>query len=695
MLKKHTPDVRMDIEHIIQGTIMRRINVGAKIGAGFLTLVFVLLVTGGTSYWIINSLSSSLSNITGPVWDAMATTEAGIRAVQKELIAVDAFLMGGTEESEAIQQAERQAQAAFDRLVTSGQVESAVLDDLQARMQAFSGSRERLTGLHRDYLQNEQALTRNSGGFLDFLVDVERISSEEMLRQDMNADSDGNAEAVDEQERWATINAAGEAKLALLTRLELYRRFKEAAEAGEILSRIDLLRDDLAYAIETIGEDALFEREVKNGEFAGVQYKQALVSLMQRHQELLRAVMEDHRQVRAVRRAYAQAADELMQIGEGLNQRIRQKVVSDKEALGGLVATGYQVLLLAVAIGALVAIPVYWLTVRAIAVPIREIRGQLEAISQGDGDLTVQLQIKSRDEIGDLATAFNRFVVKLREMVAGLQVSTHRLVATTGQITEVATRTGQEVETQRQEVESVATAINELSASFREVTENTTRAAQRAGEADRESDNGKQVVLDMVAKIRLVAQEVDRATSVITGLGERSQAIESVLDVIRGISEQTNLLALNAAIEAARAGEQGRGFAVVADEVRNLAARTYDSISEIQEMIAQLQQGTADAIAVIQDAHQHANASVEPAQQAGDSLNQIAETMAAIAQLNQEISTSTDVQHETVVGVDQSIVNINQVAVQTSGSSEALRESTHALQALASELESHVGRFKV
>lgn len=676
---------------------MGRVNVGVKIGAGFITLVFVLLVTGGTSYWIINSLSASLSNITGPVWDAMTTTEAGLRTVQKELIAVDAILLGGAADSDEIQQAERESQAAFDRLQASGQVEQAVLDELQSRMSAFSSTRSRLTGLHQDYLQREQALTRNSGSLLDFLVDVERISSEEMMRQDMNADSDQGADsdAADERERWSSINAASEAKLALLTRMELYRRFKEERDSGEILSRIDLLYEDLAYAIETIGEDPLFEQEVKNGEFAGMPFKQALVKLMQTHKDLLQKVMADHRQVKSARQDYAVAADELMQIGERLNQQISQKVETEKLALGGLVKTGYQVLLLAIVIGVLVTLPVYWLTVRAIAGPIRQIRGQLEAISQGDGDLTVQLQIKSQDEIGDLATAFNRFVVKLREMVAGLQVSAHRLVDTAGEIAQVAERTGHEVETQRREVESVATAINQLSSSFREVSENTTRAAQRAGEADRESESGKQVVLDMVSSIRLVAQEVDNANEVINGLGERSQAIETVLDVIRGISEQTNLLALNAAIEAARAGEQGRGFAVVADEVRSLAARTYDSISEIQEMIDQLQSGTSDAIAVIKQAHQHANASVEPAQRAGDSLNQIAGTMADISQLNQEISTATDVQHETVVGVDQSIVNINQVAVQTSGSSEALRDSTQTLQALACELETHVGRFRV
>jgi methyl-accepting chemotaxis protein len=676
---------------------MRRVNVGVKIGAGFITLVFVLLVTGGTSYWIINSLSASLSNITGPVWDAMTTTEAGLRTVQKELIEVDAILLGGAADSGEIQLAERESQAAFERLLSSGQVEQAVLDELQSRMSAFIASRRRLTDLHRAYLQGEQALTRNSGSFLDFLVDVERLSSEEMMRQDMNSEAEGvsDSQAVDERERWSSINAASEAKLALLTRLELYRRFKEEKESGERLSSIDLLYEDLTYAIETIGEDPLFEQEVKNGELGGMPFKQALVRLMQEHKTLLQKVMADHRQVRSARQDYAVAADELMRIGERLNQQISEKVETQKQALGALVETGYQVLLLAIAIGVLITLPVYWLTVRAIAGPMRQIRGQLEAISQGDGDLTVQLQIKSNDEIGDLAVAFNRFVVKLREMVAGLQVSTHCLVDTAGQIAQVAQRTGQEVETQRREVESVATAINELSASFREVTENTTRAAQRAGEADRESEAGKRVVLDMVSKIRQVAQEVNRANDVINGLGERSQAIETVLDVVRGISEQTNLLALNAAIEAARAGEQGRGFAVVADEVRNLAARTYDSISEIQEMIDQLQSGTSDAMAVMEQAHQHANASVEPAQKAGDSLNQIAGTMADISQLNQEISTATDMQHETVVGVDQSILNINQVAVQTTGSSEALRDSTQTLQALAADLEAHVGRFRV
>ncbi len=674
---------------------MRRVNVGVKIGAGFLTLIIILLVTGGTSYWIIRNLTQSLSDVTGPVWDAMATTESGIRLVQQELIAVDGILMGNSEDDRTILEAEQEVQAVFDRLAASKQVDQQVLDDLQQRMSAFSNKRNNLTRQHHDYLIQEQTLDQNSARFLGLLVNVERLSSEEMLRQDMNATDNTELSDEEERDRWTSINAASEAKLAILSRLENYRRYKKEPANSELLSHIDLIFEDLSYAIDTISEDPLFTQPLTGDEFTGQPMQAALHSLRDQHQDLLKAVIENFRQVRQARQDYATAADALMEIGDQLNREIRLKVADEKSSLGHLVDTGYRVLWIAIGLGVLIAVPVYALTVKAIAGPLKEIRNELEAISQGDGDLTVQLKIKSHDEIGDLAEAFNRFVVKLRDMVAGMQGSARQLIETTTQITEVSQRTGKEVESQRQEVESVATAINELSASFQEVTNNTTRAADSANAADQESKHGKRVVLDMVENIRQVAEEVHRATSVITGLGEHSQAIESVLDVIRGISEQTNLLALNAAIEAARAGEQGRGFAVVADEVRSLAARTYDSISEIQQMIEQLQTGTADAIRVIQDAHQHTNASIEPAQQASDSLSQITDTVTSISQLNREIATAADVQHHTVMGVDHSIMSINQVAMQTSHSTDALLESTQALQALATDLESHVGRFKV
>ena len=677
---------------------MRRINVGVKIGAGFASLILILLVTGGTSYWVINTLSASLSTITGPVWDAMATTEAGIRSVQKQLIAVDSVLLGGGEESaREITEAEQTAEDAYKRLVASGQVEATVLQTLKQRMASFSKTRSELIGEHQAYRESEKKLSENSTRFQAFLVDVERLSSERMLKLDMNAGSEGLNEAEQEEEKlsWQTINAAGEGKLATLSRLELYRRFKDETENQDIPRQIKLLYDDLAYSIEQINEDPLFDTPLNEGPYAGQKFSQALQALLNDHRELLDKVMQAYRQVKEARGRYSVAADQLMTIGETLNQEIKQHVGEEKLALGELVDTGYEMMLMAILIGVLVSLPIYWLTVRAIAGPMREISGQLKRISQGDGDLTVQLRVKSNDEIADVASAFNLFVVKLREMIASLQQASHRLVETSKQIGDVADETSEEVDRQRQEVESVATAINELSASFREVAENTTQASDSADGADREAEHGKRVVHDMVEKIHQVAQEVDRATQVIAGLGERSQAIEGVLDVIRGISEQTNLLALNAAIEAARAGEQGRGFAVVADEVRKLAGRTYDSISEIQAMIDQLQQGTTDVINVINDAHRHVNASVQPAGEAGESLVQIARSMGAISSLNREISRATDAQHKTVVGVDRSIVSINQVALQTSSSAGALRHSTHDLQDLAGELETLVGRFKV
>ena len=185
------------------GKVMRRVNVGTKIGVGFVILVFILLVTGGVSYWVINSLSSSLFNITGPVWDAMATTEAGIRSVQKQLILVDTVLLGGAQKTDEIAQAEQAANEAYDRLVASRQVDASVLDTLRSRMTAFAQARSRLTGVYRDFRDSEAKLTANTTQFQDMLVDVERLSSEEMLRQDMNAGSGGESTGQeDDRDKW-------------------------------------------------------------------------------------------------------------------------------------------------------------------------------------------------------------------------------------------------------------------------------------------------------------------------------------------------------------------------------------------------------------------------------------------------------------------------------------------------------------
>jgi methyl-accepting chemotaxis protein len=388
-------------------------------------------------------------------------------------------------------------------------------------------------------------------------------------------------------------------------------------------------------------------------------------------------------------------AEHLMQTVEQMTADNRAQVEVETGELQRLVATGANSIIIAILLGLLVAVLAFMLTLRAIVRPIREVRDQLGSLSQGGGGLNVTLSVKGSDETAQLAQGFNAFTSKLRDMIAGVQESVNRLVSTTDDISRIADKAGEAVRYQQQEVASVTNAVAELTGSLQEVTANTFQAAERAGLADKETSQGRALVQQTLLLIQVVATEVEQATRVVNELGEKSESIGGVLDVIRGISEQTNLLALNAAIEAARAGEQGRGFAVVADEVRGLAARTNDSISEIQVMIDQLQQGTSQAIKVMTQARSQTQACVEPANQADTRLDQIAGMVRSITELNRGIANAAEAQHLTVVGVEKNLAGINEVAANTSSSAVELTTSTQVLSQLADELQALVGEFRV
>ena len=312
-----------------------------------------------------------------------------------------------------------------------------------------------------------------------------------------------------------------------------------------------------------------------------------------------------------------------------------------------------------------------------------------------EGDLVHRVAYRGRDELGKIATSFNTMADHVQDTIKELSKAVEQLAAAAEQTAAVSRQTSEGIHRQHLETDQVATAMHEMSATVQDVAGNAANAAHAAEKADNEAEHGQQVVSQSIQMIDSLAREVEHAAKVIGELEDASATISSVVDVIRGIADQTNLLALNAAIEAARAGEQGRGFAVVADEVRSLASRTQHSTEEIQSMIEKVQSGARRAVDVMEKSCEKAQAGREQVTDAGRVLEQITAAVATINDMNAMIASAAEEQSSVAEEINRNITNVSEIAEDTSDASRQNVETSHELSALANRLHTLVQRFKL
>ena len=345
--------------------------------------------------------------------------------------------------------------------------------------------------------------------------------------------------------------------------------------------------------------------------------------------------------------------------------------------------------LIAIAIGVFVAIFIS----RMIAAPLRNVVDRAQSIAGGDltGD---PLKVSGDDEITELTVAINEMSSGLRNMVQQVSGATGQLGSAAEEMSAVTMQTSQGIEEQRAQTDELATAMNEMAATVQEVARHALEAANGASTANDESSNGRQVVNDAVNTIDSLSQAIGKAAEAIQRVEADSDRIGTVLDVIRGIAEQTNLLALNAAIEAARAGEQGRGFAVVADEVRTLAGRTQDSTQEIQTMIESLQAGSKEAVQLMDQSREQSQMGVEQTAKAGDALSAIADAVEGINDMNTQIASAAEEQNSVAEEINRNVVSISQVADESAQGAEQTARASEDLAKLATDLQQMVAQFK-
>ncbi|WP_335917731.1 methyl-accepting chemotaxis protein [Shewanella chilikensis] len=327
--------------------------------------------------------------------------------------------------------------------------------------------------------------------------------------------------------------------------------------------------------------------------------------------------------------------------------------------------------------------------------PIRNMLDNLNDIAQGEGDLTKRLQVRGEDEIAQLGQAFNRFVDKLQRIIRDVTTATHEVQDASGSIHAQTQAIAAQLANHNNETDQVVTAITEMSSTAQEVAMNTTQVAEATHTATDEVAKAQECVDTSLTEISTLMAEINSAADHIQSLNEQSQKINSVLSVIGGIAEQTNLLALNAAIEAARAGEQGRGFAVVADEVRSLASRTQASTLEINEMLSELHRLVSQAVAAMEESQQSCHRSVESSRLISESLGAVTSSVTSINDMSTQIATAATEQSSVTEEINRNVYAIQEIVAELLHSSEEAARVSQTVSHSGDNLGQLVNQFRV
>ncbi|WP_459743300.1 HAMP domain-containing methyl-accepting chemotaxis protein [Pseudomonas sp. 3A(2025)] len=428
--------------------------------------------------------------------------------------------------------------------------------------------------------------------------------------------------------------------------------------------------------------------ERMNSVFAGAQaerFKRLESALLSYRADIQGFKAADAQIVQARKEMTTQGQD-IVKISDALNQ-----LQLDRRDDESAQARQWQIIctLLALILGVIAAV----LITRQITRPLQETLDVVERIASGD--LTHTMAVTRRDELGVLQQGIQRMGSTLRELITGIRDSVTQIASAAEELSAVTEQTSAGVNSQKVETDQVATAMHEMSVTVQEVARNAEEASFAASAADREARDGDRVVGEAITQIERLATEVKRSADAMTELEQESDKIGKVMDVIKSVAQQTNLLALNAAIEAARAGEAGRGFAVVADEVRGLAQRTQQSTEEIEGLVAGLQSGTRQVSSIMLGSRELTNSSVELSRKAGESLSSITQTVSNIQSMNQQIAAAAEQQSAVAEEISRSIVNVRDVSEQTAAASEETAASSVELARLGGQLQTMVSRFRV
>ncbi|PRN05090.1 methyl-accepting chemotaxis protein [Pseudomonas sp. LLC-1] len=525
----------------------------------------------------------------------------------------------------------------------------------------------------------------------DFIELQSTVASRTTLRQAMQAQALKLDDVIDDLQTQALLTMSESQQGSALGLMESLSRHVEGANQQSLVPAYTFSPVE---AFAKVGDDALdaadksLEQLLKA--LAPLSLPRSLTEQPGVELAKYRASLNQYRRA-AVRAEQLQGSMEKMgdELGVASVELAGRKVEQrDSEALAAR-SLLTSVALLALVLGVIAA----WLITLQITQPLRQTLAVAARIAKGD--LSQVDTVQRRDEMGQLQTSMRKMTLSLRELIGGIDQGVGQLSQAATQLATSSEDTKLRINQQREETDQVATAMNQMSATVQEVAQNAEQASLAATNADQQAQLGDQVVAEAIGRIEQLAGQMDHCLTAMQHLAGESQRIGSILDVIKSVSEQTNLLALNAAIEAARAGEAGRGFAVVADEVRGLAQRTSTATEEIGQLIDSLHNGTDEVTRLLDNSKHLTEQSVELSRRVGDALSQITDTVSSIQGMNQQIATASEEQSVVAEQINRSVISVRDASDQTSAASEQTAASSGELEQLGRQLRGMVGRFNI
>lgn len=672
------------------------VTIKSKIIMGFSTLTLMLVILGSIGFFGIQRLSDNINFIIGPAWDTADGAMEGTISIEAQMIAVAAIVSGSNQEQNLTRykEASEGAREAIDALISAGLIPQDQINTVNSAIEHYNESAATLFDELKTYTAEKKAYNDIVAEFVQLGEEMEEIG-DAAVEEIKNNPTMSFQWQGDLDQRWEAADGGMESNIGLLWSLYHMSRFlahevDATTTKQHILKAIDFQKEASSSMLNTGHFD-----QSAGAKWGNKSYRDLYQYYFSTYQTQLLSLIEKAETYQASYAAYQQSSSKLLELLGVLEENGDATVEGQVSVISNVISNTLFLMIGATILGTAAAIIFTFILVKVVITPITEVINRIKRIARGDGDLTQRIEIQSQDEMGQLASEFNAFIDNVHIIVKQVSTNCSDMAMSMQKMLTSTKIASEKVDEQRDQTDQIATAFNELSATSREISNNTSEASNAANSANTMSLDAREIVGSAIQAINQLAGEVEEASTVISSLEHDVTKIVSVLAVIQGIAEQTNLLALNAAIEAARAGEQGRGFAVVADEVRSLASKTQESTEEIKDMIDRLQSGSAKAVHVMQKSKDRGHETVSQSEKVSTSLKNMSALIAQINDINAQVACASEEQTAVSEEMNHSVQNVvglaDDVSTRIKDSSIMCRDLT----ARTEQLSELVNRFKV